>query len=475
MADFGFVGPAYGAPSPYQDCQELINWYLEKDPYKKDGERGQYTMYPTPGLVLKCLPQFGEVRGMRAVQGGTILLAIVANKLYSITSAFVATVVGTLSTLTGPIVLTDNGQAAYFCDSINRYSFTYAGSVFAIQTDGGFLGGGRSDVLDGFMVYNQPGTQNWGATSLNSVSSPALSVGKKDGAPDNLVSIIVNNREVFLLGDSTGEVWVDVGTFPFPFARVPGTSMQHGVAAVNTVSPLGNSFAFVSQDKRGQGIIVVMNGYQPQEISNHAVTNSIANQYIGDAVAFTYQLEGHEFYVVTFPSVNITWVYDAASGAWHKWLKWSNGAYSRHPANCQALFQGLVLVGDYQNGSIYALDNNTYTDNGATIRRLRRCPHITSDLNQQFFERLQIQFQPGVGLTTGLGKDPQAMLQWSNDGGQTYRQEHWRSIGKIGNYMNRAIWRKLGTARDRVFQVVVTDPIKAVIVSSNLEVSDGDS
>lgn len=475
MADFGLVGPAYSAPSPYQDSQELINWYLEKDPLKADGDRGQYTMYPTPGLVVKCTPLAAEVRGMRTIQGGTLLLAIVGNKLYLITSAFVATAVGTLATPSGPIVLTDNGQAAYFCDSINRYSYTYAGSVFAIQTDGGFIGGGRSDVLDGYMVYNQPGTQNWGATSLNSVSSPALSVGKKDGAPDNLVSIIVNNREIFLLGEATGEVWVDVGTFPFPFARVPGTSMQHGVAAVNTVSPLGNSFAFVSQDKRGQGIVVVMNGYQPQEISNHAVTNSIANQYVGDAVAFTYQLEGHEFYVVTFPSVNLTWVYDASTREWHKWLKWNNGAYGRHPANCQVLFQGLILVGDYQNGNIYALDNAVYADNGTTIRRLRRCPHLVSDFNQQFFERLQIQFQPGVGLETGQGMDPQAILRWSNDGGETWSNEHARSIGKVGKYRNRAIWRKLGTARDRVFEFYVTDPVKAVVVSSDLEVSVGDN
>lgn len=475
MADFGFCGPAYGAPSLTQDDQELINWFLEKDPLKEDGERGQYTMYPTPGLVLKCTPANAEVRGMRAIQGGTILLAIVGSGLYAITTSYTSTLVGTLGTSTGPVVLTDNGQAAYFCDSINRYSYTYAGSVFAIQTDGGFTGGGRADVLDGFIVYNQPGTQNWGATSLNSVSSPALSVGKKDGAPDNLVSIIVNNREIFLLGDSTGEVWVDVGSFPFPFSRVPGTSMQHGVAAVNTVSPLGNSFAFVSQDKRGQGAVVVMNGYQPEEISNHAVTNSIVNQYIGDAVAFTYQMEGHEFYVVTFPSVNLTWAYDASTGEWNKWLAFSNGNFNRHRANCQALFNGLVLVGDYQNGNIYALDNSVYTDNGATIKRVRRCPHIVADFKQQFFESLQIQFQPGVGLQSGQGTDPQAILRWSSDGGSTWSNEHSRSIGKVGKYKNRTIWRKLGTARDRVFELYVTDPVKAVVVSANLEVSQGDN
>ena len=64
---------------------------------------------------------------------------------------------------------------------------------------------------------------------------------------------------------------------------------------------------------------------------------------------------------------------------------------------------------------------------------------------------------------------PQAMLRWSNDGGSTWSNEHWTGIGQIGKYRNRAIWRRLGTARDRVFEVVVTDPVNAVIVSANLK------
>ncbi len=478
MADFGIVGPSYVAPSITQNTEECINWYVEKDPTKADGQRGQYSLYPTPGTILKAQPASGEVRGMRAVQGGTMLLAIIGNTLYSLDSGFVATVRGALTTTSGLVQITDNGLAAYFCDGPNRYSFTYAGNVFAViaPTDGAFVGGTGADIVDGFIIYAQPSSQNWGATGLNVITSPALSVGKKDGAPDNLVRLIVNNREVFLLGEYTSEVWVDVGTFPFPFSRIPGTSTQHGCAAPNSVSRLGNAFAYVSQDLRGQGIIVVMNGYAPQEISTHAVTNSIANQTITDAVAFTYQMAGHEFYVVTFPTIDITWVYDAANQLWHKWL-WVDlfNVYHRTRANCQALFQGLVLVGDWENGSIYALDNQTYTDNGGTIRRLRRSPHVVSDFNQQFFDRLQIQFQPGVGLTLGQGSDPQAMLRWSNDGGSTWSNEHWRSIGKIGKYRDRVIWRRLGSARDRVFEVVVSDPVKAVIVSGELVATSGDN
>lgn len=344
------------------------------------------------------------------------------------------------------------------------------------STDGAFEGGGTVDIVDNYFVYNEPNTQQWAASDLLSPITNPLSFGSKDGAPDDLVSLIVDHREVYLLGEQSSEVWVDVGSQPFPFQRIPGTSTQHGIVAKNSMARVGNSFAYVSRNIRGQGMIVQMNGYSPQRISTHAVENTLVNQYIDDAIAWTYQLEGHECYVVTFPTLNLTWVYDVSTNMWHKWLYTNNlNQYERHRGNCCAVFQGKVLVGDYDNGQIYQLDPNNYTDNGQKVRRLRRCPHIVSDLQRQFFDELQIQFQPGVGLQSGTGENPQAMLRWSNDGGSTWSNEYWVTIGKVGRYLNRAIWRRLGWSRDRIFEVVVTDPVKAVIVSANLKASAGDN
>ena len=96
-------------------------------------------------------------------------------------------------------------------------------------------------------------------------------------------------------------------------------------------------------------------------------------------------------------------------------------------------------------------------------------------MQRVFYEELQIQFEPGVGLPTGQGTNPQAMLRWSSDGGSTWSSEHWTSIGVIGAYKNRAIWRNMGESRDRVYEVVVTDPIKAVIISANLKATAGEN
>jgi hypothetical protein len=620
MADFGFVGPSYEAPSIYQDAQECINFYPELDPLKQPGERGVAALYPTPGLTSLLLFQNqDEIRGMVTLSGGDIMVVVCGPYVYAITSNYTTTMVGQLDTNVGRVGITDNGINVYIVDGVNRYTWrisapstavftgsisgttltvtaitngtiainqslfgvgvsqatvitalgtgtggvgTYtlnisqtvpseqmnsatvgavvtgsisgttltvtavtSGTLYVGQTiqgstvtaetiitalgtgtggvgtytvnysqtvtsrtlyglnwsvlpatDGAFQGGTNVDIVDNYFVYNRPDTQQFGASSVLSPISPALSFSSKDGAPDDLVTLIVDHREIYLLGETSSEVWVDQGTIPFPFTRIPGTSTQHGIAAPFSVARFGNSFAYLSRNNRGQAQVVQMNGYVPQRISTHAVENTLTNKDVSDAIAWTYQLEGHEVYVISFPALNLTWCYDNASGMWHKWLYTNNqGQYERARGNCCAVFQGLVMVGDYANGKVYKLDKTNYTDDGQHVRRLRRAPHLVTDFQRQYFDELQIQFQPGVGTVNGSAENPQAMLRWSNDGGSTWSNEHWTSIGRMGKYANRAIWRRLGTARDRVFEVSISDPVNAVIVSANLKATAGEN
>jgi len=709
MADFGFVGAAYQAPSIYQDAQECINWRPEVDPTKGQGARGVVALYPTPGLTnVVTLQNSAAVRGMRTVSGGQYMVAVCGPYVYVMDNTYTATIVGQLNSSSGQVGITDNGLNVYIVDGSYRYTWrisspasavfqgtisgttltvtrvisgtiatgqalfgvgisnetvivsgsgttwtlnqtnsiataiqmnsasvagvitasisgttltvtgvssgtiypgqtitgtgvtantiinalgsgtvlttaiatggtgyavndtvtvlggvygnspatytvstisgsgvvtgltaTYPGQYTSTPTnnvststsgsgtgltltltfgsgtggtgtyvlstsqtvssetmyllnfsvlpssDGAFAGADVVDIVDNYFVYNRPSTQQWAASNLLSPITYGLSYASKFTGPDNLVSIICDHGQVYLLGETTSEVWADAGTFPFAFQRIPGSSSQHGIAAKFSVARLGNSFAYLAKNNRGQSEIVIMEGYFPKRISTHAVENTLVNQTVSDAIAYTYQLEGHECYVITFPSLDLTWVYDISTGLWHKWL-WvdSTNTFHRHRSNCSAVFQGLVLVGDYQNGQIYKLDPTNYTDDGEYIRRVRRCPHLVTDLQRQYFDEFQIQFQPGVGLegitnpplnAETVGANPQAMLRWSNDGGSTWSNEYWSNIGLVGKYRNRIIWRRLGMARDRIFEVVVTDPVFACIISANLKASEGDN
>jgi len=463
----------------------------------------------SPGAIITA-SMSGTTMTVTAVSSGTLYVGQTIQGA-GITTQTIITALGTGSGSTGTYTINNSQTVA----SETMYALNW---TVLPSTDGAFTGGETCDIVDNYFVYNRPASQQWGASGVLSPISGSTSFSSKDGSPDNLVALIVDHREVYLMGEASSEVWTDVGAVPFPFQRIPGTSTQHGVAARFSLARLGDSFAYVSRNNRGQAQIMQMKGYVPSRISNHAVENSITNQYVDDAIAWTYQLEGHEVYVVSFPTLNLTWAYDIASGMWHKWLYTDNtGTYSRHRGNCCAVFQGMVLVGDYANGSIYELDKQNYTDNGQNIRRLRRAPHLVSDLQRQYFDELQIQFQPGVG-TTGVSVStdtniylgspytigesatltiaptltyvigvanpitsltdtnyPQAMLRWSNDGGSTWSREYWVTIGQEGKYKNRAIWRRLGMARDRVFEVSITDPVNAVIVSANLKATQGEN
>lgn len=484
MPSIGFVGAAYQASSPTQDAQELVNWYPETDPTKGAGERGVIALYPTPGFLARVF--FGaavEIRGMWVRPGDQYLYVVAGSDLWEVDRTFMGAIVGGLVTATGAVSMTDNGTSLYLSDGPNRYYYTWGTATFAAIADGAFTGASRVDVVDNFIIYSQPDGNEWSATDLGLVTTNALSFGRKDSAPDNIVTLIANKREVFILGERTSEAWVDAGLFPFPFQKLAGTNMQHGCAAALSLARLGESFAFLSRDDRGHNVVVMMSGYLPVRISTFAIEQAIS-QYstVSDAVGLSYQQNGHEFYMLTFPTADVTWCYDLSTQLWHKRARRDlAGILHRDRANSIVFFNGEVLVGDYASGIVYAASLSTFYDYqdedsvGNLIPRIRRCRHITEDLNRVFHHSFQLQFQPGVGLVSGQGVDPQAMLRWSDDGGFTWSNVHYTSIGKMGEYKNRARWQRLGASRDRIYEVEVTDPVYAVVVSDELRASAGAS
>jgi hypothetical protein len=219
-------------------------------------------------------------------------------------------------------------------------------------------------------------------------------------------------------------------------------------------------------------------GYTGKRISTHAIEYAIQSYGdVSDAVAYTYQQEGHAFYVLAFPTAGKTWAYDVSTGAWHERAGWNNGAFTRHRAQCQMSFDSETIVGDYENGNLYAFDLELYEDNGVIqkwLRSWRPIPENQNNTMRTAQHGLQLLCESGPGLNLGQGSDPEAMLRWSDDGGHTWSSEHWTKMGRIGQYGFRAFWRRLGMTlklRDRVYEVSGTDPVKIVITGANLIVT----
>lgn len=468
------LGSSYVVRSPNAADARMVNLFPEIIP--EGGKEPAYLMR-APGLRKLATLGFGPVRGMWQFNGRAF--AVSANKLYEIYSDWTFTERGTLVTSSGPVSMSDNGVQLMIVDNPNGYIFNVTTNAFAKITDPDFPGAVTVGYLDGYFVFNQPNSQQLWVTSLFDGSSiDPLEFASAEGSPDNLVGLIVDHREVWLFGQNSVEVWYDAGLTDFPLQRIQGAFNEIGCAAAYSIAKMDNGLFWLGSDARGNGMVYRANGYTGQRISTHAVEWHI-QQYgnISDAIGYTYQQDGHSFYVLTFPSADKTWVYDVATQAWHERAGWHNGDFTRHRSNCQMNFNNEIIVGDYENGNIYAFDMEVYADDTRPqkwLRSWRALPTGQNNLKRTTHHSLQLDCETGVGLNIGQGSNPEVMLRWSDDGGHTWSNEHWSPMGKIGVYQQRVFWRRLGMTlklRDRVYEISGTDPVKLAIMGAELIIS----
>ena len=464
------LGSSYVARSVNAADSRMVNLFPEVVP---EGGKEPGFLQRAPGLRLLATVGTGPIRGLWAFGGYGYVVS--GNKLYQITSTYAATELGTVSGA-GPVSMSDNGTQLFVACNGPSYIYNANTNVFQQITDPDFPGAVTVGYLDGYFVFNEPNSQKvWVTALLEGTQVNALDFASAEGAPDELVSLIVDHREVWLFGTNSVEVWYDAGTADFPLARIQGAYNEIGCAAAYSVAKLDNGLFWLGSDARGNGIVYRANGYTGQRVSTHAVEWQI-QQYstISDAIAYTYQQDGHAFYVLTFPTANATWVYDVSTQAWHERAGFSGGQFTRHRSNCQMNFNNEIIVGDYENGKLYAFDLDKYTDDTATqkwLRSWRALPTGQNNLKRTAHHSLQLDCEAGVGLVTGQGSDAEVMLRWSDDGGHTWSNEHWRSMGKIGQTGRRVLWRRLGMTlklRDRVYEVSGTDPVKIAIMGAEL-------
>jgi hypothetical protein len=471
------LGSSYVARSINAADNRMVNLYPEATP---DGGKTAAFLTRCPGLEFLQTIGTGPIRALWAHQtNGSDFYVVSGNEVYKLDGMTAApTFLGNV-TGTGPVSIADNGTQLFFACNPDSYIYNEITDVFQQITDPDFPGAVTVGYLDGYFVFNEPNSQKvWVTSLLDGLSVDPLDFASTEGSPDGLVAINVDHREAWMFGTDSIEVWYDAGLADFPLTRIQGAFNEIGCVAAFSVAKLDNGLFWLGTDARGQGIVYRANGYTGQRVSTHAIEYAIA-QYrdISDAVAYTYQQEGHAFYVLTFPTGNATWVYDVATQAWHERAGWDNGSFTRHRSNCQCNFIGNTIVGDFENGNIYKMTLDVYADNDQPqkwLRSWRALPSGTNNLKRTAHHSLQLDCESGTGLATGQGDDPQVMLRWSDDGGHTWSNEHWAPMGKIGAYYQRVFWRRLGMTlklRDRVYEVSGTDPVPVAVMGAELILS----
>ncbi len=464
------LGQSYVARSVNAADNRLINLFPEATP---EGGKEAGFFSRCPGLRKVTTVGFGPIRGIWRL--GAYAYVVSGSELYKVDSTWTTTFIGFVSG-TGPVSMSDNGIQLFVACNPQSYIYNTNTSVFQQITDPGFPGAGNVGYLDGYFVFNEPGTQKvWVTSLLDGLTVDPLDFASAEGAPDMLVALICDHREVWLFGTNSIEVWYNAGLADFPLTRIQGAFNEIGCSAPYSVAKLDNSIFWLGSDARGNGIVYKAQGYTGIRLSTHAIEFAIQGYGdISDAVGYTYQQEGHAFYVLNFPSANATWVYDVSVEGWHERASFVNGNFIRHRSNCQVNFNNEIVVGDFENGNLYAFDLDVYADNGAVqkwMRSWRALPPGQNNLMRTAQHSLQLDAESGVGLNSGQGSDPQVMLRWSDDGGHTWSNEHWKSLGAIGEHARRVFWRRLGMTtklRDRVYEISGTDPVKISIVGAEL-------
>ena len=471
------LGSAYVARSINAAANRCVNLFPEAIPA---GGLEAGFLNRAPGLEFLQTVGTGPIRALWAHQtNGSDFYVVSGQEVYKLTGTTTApTLLGTVSG-SGPVSIADNGTQIFFACNPDGYIYNEVTNVFAQITDPDFPGAVTVAYLDGYFVFNEPDSQIiWVSQLLDGTSVDPTEFRSAEGSPDGVVGLIADHRQLWVFGTDSVEVWYVTADLDFPLAPIQGAFNEIGCASAYSIAKLDNGLFWLGTDARGQGIVYRANGYTGTRVSTHAIEYAIA-QYgnISDAIAYTYQQEGHAFYVLTFPSGNATWVYDVSTQAWHERAGFDDGEFMRHRSNCQCNFGGNIIVGDFEDGNIYKFNLDVYADNGGIqkwLRSWRALPPGENNFKRTAHHTLQLNAETGVGLNTGQGSDPQCMLRWSDDGGHTWSNEHWASMGQIGEYGYRTFWRRLGMTiklRDRVYEVSGTDPVKVSIMGAELVLS----
>lgn len=472
MAKTPFLGTTYVARAADFASNQAINIYPESVE-NKSGAREVGIFYGTPGLRFAIRLGADPIRGMIAFGVTPTLYVVAGPNVWLVTflsSGWSSQNLGTIGTNTGPVSMVGNRSQVGIFDGVNGYSIV--ANVLAEITPPTSPWNPVSAVYqDGFVLVNQHNTQVVWQSDIDDITSwDALNFSTEDGSPDNVIVLAEIHRQIVVIKENYTAFWINAGTAGFAFQRIDGVYPRAGTLAPFSESNLGEDTFWLGKSGDGGNVVYGLRGYELARISTHAIEYAIS-QYstTDDAVGFSYQQEGHKFYVLTFPTGNQTWVYDVTESmamkepVWHQRAYFSGGLLSRWLAQTHAYYLEMHVVGGYGDGTLYTLDLSAFTDGGQPIKRLRSWrAGLAPDGTTKKCNWLQIACQ--TGIDTLPGTNPQYVLRQSWDG-ETWTPERFGSAGKTGQTMANIRFNRLGSTRrnvqqDRIFEFSTTDPIK---------------
>lgn len=473
-----FVGPSYETRPLVWDSQRSVNLFPIKS--KTSDSKTPWMLASTPGLKLFTQLPEGPIKGCYTTPNYRTFF-VTARAIYEIflDGTFINRGATTFSNKF--VSITDNGLQVCVVGGNNGYVLDLGTNILTKITGDGWNGADSVAFLDGYGIFNWPNTAKYYITALyDFLTIDPLDFATVASSTNNIIAVAALHQNLWVLGTQTVEIEFDSGAQDFPFQRVQGAFIEYGCIAPASVVHAANTLFWLGQDQTGQGIVWMAQGYQPQQVSTDAIAFYIQQfrHNLSSASAFAYQEEDKFFYILNIPGATSSLVYEVALDQWHEraWFNQPRGLYERARPQCHTFNFNSHLVGDYENGKVYTQSLDYTNDDGALIRRMRVAPHMTNNLDYVFYNSFQVDMETGVGVDGISGSentDPQIMMQYSNDGGYSWSNEIFASIGKIGQYLVRARWTRCGRARDRIFRVSIMGNVPVNLLGALIDVEAG--
>lgn len=459
MAVVNIIGPSYTNRSTFNSNRELQNWYLEKE----TNGRYEWILQPTPGSTSFAQTTLGsEIRAL--INYNETLYGVAGAVFFRCSSAGVFTSLGVIPNVPTPpprVNIKAIKDQIMIVDGTKGYTYTISTNTFAEITDVDFPDGAKTIAVSyGRFVVEQPNSEKfWWSGLRDGQVWDSLAFASAENQTDDLVAVYATGQFLFLCGRFTTELWQNVGG-DVVFSPVSGTFIDHGIIAPQSIVQTDNSLFWVAQNRYGQGVICQSFDTEIKIISTSAIAYELS-QYstLADAFGYTFQMLGQQFVIFTFPTANVTWMYNPENGHWNRWSSRYFNIDGRHFSNCYAHCYGKHLVGDFRSGTIFELSNTVYTDGGDRIRRLLRFPFPVEENKRTTIYNFQVDSERGVGLSSGQGSEPEIVFRFSKNGGHTWGNERKRTLGPQGDFAKKAIWITVGQGEIPYGELVVSDPV----------------
>jgi hypothetical protein len=336
--------------------------------------------------------------------------------------------------------------------------------------------GGKNYLIGDVLSANNANLGGAGAgfTYTMTAVQPAfdpLDIAAKSGSADPIIAILSIHDELWLVGALTTEVWVGTGAADFFYQRVQGAFIEHGCIARYSAANTDVIGMWLMQDKQGKNIVVKASGYSVDEISTPFLVDRF-NNYVttDDAIGFFFQIGSHAFYCLAFPTAGETWLYSLKVNQWFRWAFLNpDGSLGRHFANCAMYYNEQNIIGDYQNGSLYSLSLEAYFDNLNPILRRKTFLHMLNNMDRVSYKSFDADMQVGTQDPSIL-TEPMISLSWSDNRGVSYGTPVENEMGKSGEFLTAIQWTRLGMARDRIFKLEWSAPVKTALNGGYSEV-----